>query len=302
MHASESPTKSAPSADKTAKEDLVPISQKVGYGLGTYFDMWGHWLYPTIAFQIFGLYLGVSPYLIGWAVILNRVFDAVSDPVFGWLSDNTRSRWGRRRPFMLVGAILAGGCLPLLLAVVPGWSSWTYFWFMLISSAIYLPMVSCFNMPYQSLANELTPDYHERTNVFAVKNALQKLPELGLFFFGAFFSKVVWVGADSSNFWERIKLLFTTTEAWANAPDGAKPNMLLGAQVYLVLCGIVMIVCGLLCVYLVRERYYDKLVANRTDKISIKDTIWQTLKCRPFLIQKIISFALFYKFSDTIFQ
>ncbi|HNW40941.1 MAG TPA: hypothetical protein PKN08_03480, partial [Opitutaceae bacterium] len=83
MHASESPTKSAPSADKTAKEDLVPISQKIGYGLGTYFDMWGHWLYPTIAFQIFGLYLGVSPYLIGWAVILNGVFDAVSDPVFG---------------------------------------------------------------------------------------------------------------------------------------------------------------------------------------------------------------------------
>ncbi|HOG93071.1 MAG TPA: MFS transporter [Opitutaceae bacterium] len=288
MHASESPTKSAPSADKTAKEDLVPISQKIGYGLGTYFDMWGHWLYPTIAFQIFGLYLGVSPYLIGWAVILNRVFDAVSDPVFGWLSDNTRSRWGRRRPFMLVGAILAGGCLPLLLAVVPGWSSWTYFWFMLISSAIYLPMVSCFNTPYQSLANELTPDYHERTNVFAVKNAFQKIPELGLFFFGAFFSRAVWVGADGSNVWERIVQLCTTTAAWTSAPDGSKPNMLLGAQVYLTICGIIMVVCGLLCVFLVRERYYDKLVANRTDKISIKDTIWQTLKCRPFLIQKIM--------------
>ncbi len=283
-----SPTSAPARVDQTAQEDRVPLRQKIGYGLGTYFDMWGHWLYPTIAFQIFGLYLGVSPYLIGWAVILNRVFDAVSDPVFGWLSDNTRTRWGRRRPFMLVGCVLAGIGLPFLLAVVPGWSSWTYFWFMLASSAIYLPIVSCFNMPYQSLANELTPDYHERTNVFAVKNALQKLPELGLFFFGAFFSKAVWVGADSSNVWERVKLLATTTAAWGSAPDGAKPNMLLGAQVYLVICGLIMLVCGLLCVFLVRERYYDKLVANRTDKISIMDTIWQTLKCRPFLIQKIM--------------
>ncbi len=271
-----------------AAADRVPVSQKIGYGLGTFFDMWGHWLYPTIAFQIFGLYLGVSPYLIGWAVILNRVFDAVSDPVFGWLSDNARTRWGRRRPFMLAGTFLAGIGLPFLLAVVPGWSSWNYFWFMLVSSALYLPMVSCFNMPYQSLANELTPDYHERTTVFAVKNAIQKLPELALFFFGAFFTKAVWVGADSSNWLDRVIQLFTTTAAWESAPDGAKPNMLLGAQVYLTLCGIVLLVCGLLSVFLVKERYYGKLVANRTDKISITETIWKTLKCKPFLIQKVM--------------
>lgn len=271
-----------------ASADRVPFSQKFGYGVGTFFDMWGHWLYPTIAFQIFGLYLGVDPKLIGWAVILNRVFDAVSDPVFGWLSDNARTRMGRRRPFMLFGCLLAGIGLPFLLAVGPGWSSMNYFWFMLLSSALYLPMVSCFNMPYQSLANELTPDYHERTAVFAVKNAIQKIPELGLFFFGAFFSKVVWVGADSSNVLERVKLLFTTASAWDNAPDGTKPNLLLGAQVYLVLCGLVLLVCGFTCVFLVRERYYEKLVANRRDKVSIKETLWQTLCCRPFLIQKVM--------------
>lgn len=279
-----------------APEDRVPLSQKIGYGVGTFFDMWGHWLYPTIAFQIFGLYLHVPQWQIGVAVILNRVFDAVSDPVFGWLSDNARSRWGRRRPFMLVGTFLAGIGLPFLLAVGPGWGNTNlfgleisyYFWFMLASSALYLPLVSCFNMPYQSLANELTPDYHERTTVFAVKNVIQKIPELALFFFGAFFTKAVWVGADSSNWSERVKLLFTSGAAWENAPDGAKPNMLLGAQVYLALCGLVLVVCGLLSVTLVRERYYKKLVANRHDKISIKETLWQTLRCRPFLIQKVM--------------
>lgn len=272
----------------TPVEDHVPVSQKLGYGLGTFFDMWGHWLYPTIAFQIFGLYLGVSPFLIGWAVILNRVFDAVSDPVFGWLSDNARTKWGRRRPYMLVGTVLAGIGLPFLLAVKPGWSGFTYFGFMLLSSAIYLPLVSCFNMPYQSLGNELTPDYHERTTVFAVKNAFQKIPELGLFFFGRFFSMAVWVGADNGNIGESLRRLFTTTDAWRSAADGAKPNMLLGAQVYLGLCGIIMLIAGFGCVALVRERYYDRLVAGKQRKISIKETLWQTLRCRPFLLQKIM--------------
>jgi GPH family glycoside/pentoside/hexuronide:cation symporter len=281
-------TPPAAASGATTIADRVPITQKLGYGLGTFFDMWGHWLYPTIAFQIFGSYLGVSWYLIGWAVILNRVFDAISDPVFGWLSDNARTRWGRRRPYMLAGTVLAGLGLPFLLAVKPGWPGSTYFGFMLLSSAIYLPLVSCFNMPYQSLANELTPDYHERTAVFAFKNAFQKIPELGLFFFGRFFSMAVWVGADSGHVGESLRRLFTTAEAWRSAADGAKPNMLLGAQVYLGLCGLIMLVAGFGCVTLVRERYYDRLVAGKQRKISIKETLWQTLRCRPFLLQKIM--------------
>ncbi|MFT3782521.1 MAG: MFS transporter [Nibricoccus sp.] len=292
--ASESAPKAA--AHIVPPEDRVPWSQRIGYGLGTFFDMWGHWLYPTIAFQIFGTYLHMPFWQIGVGVILNRVFDAISDPVFGWLSDNTRTRWGRRRPLMLVGTFLAGIGLPFLLAVKPGWGNTvvfgvefsSYFWFMLLSSAIYLPMVSCFNMPYQSLANELTPDYHERTTVFAVKNAIQKIPELALFVFGAFFTRAVWVGADSGDVFTRIKQLCTSFSAWKDAPDGSQPNMLLGAQVYLSLCGIVLLVCGLLCVFLVRERYYEKLVAKRMDKISIKETLWQTLRCKPFLIQKVM--------------
>ncbi|ATC62963.1 hypothetical protein CMV30_02720 [Nibricoccus aquaticus] len=274
-----------------ASADKVPLSQKLGYGLGTFFDMWGHWLYPTIAFQIFGLYLHVPQWQIGVAILLNRIFDAFSDVLFGWLSDNTRTRMGRRRPYMLVGSLLAGVGLPFLVAIDPSWSPSTGFWFMIVSSAVYLPIVSCFNMPFQSLGNELTPDYHERTKVFAFKNAVQKIPELGLFFFGQFFSMAVWVGADSSNVFDRVKQLFTTTAAWRTSPDGASPNMLIGAQVYLSICGLIMIAAGLLSVLLVRERYYGKLVAAKQEKISIKETLWQTLKCAPFRIQLSMQLA-----------
>ncbi len=282
-----------------APEDRVPVSQKIGYGVGTFIDMWGHWLYPTAAFLIFGLYLGMPQWQIGVAIILIRLFDAVSDPVFGWLSDNFRSRMGRRRPFMFVGCLLAGGGLPFLLAVNPGWGSThlfgveisRYFWFMLISSALYLPMVSSFNMPYQSLGNELTPDYHERTNLFAIKNMIQKIPEVGLFYFGLFFSTAAWVGASRHNVLSCFKRLFTSFDAWRPAPAGTHPNYLVGGQVYLAICGLIMIGVGLTSAILVRERYYGKLVATKQSRISIKDTLWQTLRCRPFRIQLLMTVA-----------
>lgn len=286
-------------SQKTAPEDKVPIVQKLGYGLGTFIDMWGHWLYPNIAFQVFNIFLGVAPWLVGVAVILNRVIDAISDPFFGWLSDNTRTRWGRRRPYMLVGSVLAGLGLPFLLAVTPGWGSThllgleisNYFWFMLASSAIYLPVVGCFNMPYQSLGAELTPGYHERTSVYSFRNAVQKVPEVGLFFAGQFFTMSVWVGANNGNVFERVKLLFTSASAWARAAEGAKPNMLLGAQVFLAMAGLVMMIVGLTSFALVRERYYGKVVERKQQKISIKETIWQTLQCRPFRVQVLMNLA-----------
>jgi GPH family glycoside/pentoside/hexuronide:cation symporter len=285
------PAAATTASHTTAPEDRVPVTQKLAYGLGMFMDMWGHWLYPTIAFQIFGLVLHVSGTLIGIAVILNRLFDGFSDPFFGWWSDNTRTRFGRRRPFMLVGCILAGAGLPFLLAVPLGWSPTTYFIFMLLSSAIYLPMVSCFNMPWRSLGNELTPDYHERTSVFSYQNAVKKIPELGLFYFGNFFSMAVWVGADHGNLGDRLKQLLTSAAAWRPAPTGTEPNTLLGAQVYLVLCGIVMMAAGLVCTAVMRERYYGKLVTGKQEKIAIFETLRQTLQCRPFRIQITLQLA-----------
>jgi len=302
---------SSNNATQQTPSDKVPVSQKLGYGMGTFIDMWGHWLYPTIAFLVFGMCLGVPSWLIGVAVILNRVIDAVSDPVFGWLSDNTRSRWGRRRPYMLVGSILAGIGLPLLVAVPPGWGSLHifgfdvpyYFFFMIGSSAIYLPIVSCFNMPWLSLGNELTPDYHERTSVFSYKYAVQKIPEVGLFFAGQFFTLSLWEGATHQNVIERLpqvpgavigrlkQLLFTLPSEWSNLAEG-KPNILIGGLVFCSIAGLGVLIAGLICVALVRERYYSKLVvAGKQEKISIKETLWQTLQCKPFQAQVMMNLA-----------
>jgi len=279
----------SPAATATAPEDRVPLAQKLGYGLGSVHDMWGHWLYPGMAYQVFNIFLGVPPALVGRALFVNRLFDAVSDPVFGWLSDNTRTRFGRRRPYILAGAVLAGLALPLLFFVAPGWSDAAYFRFMVASSAVFIPLMSCFYMPYQSLGAELTPDYHERTSVFSYRGAMQKVPELAMMYAAQFTTLSVWVGASTGSAPGRIKRLLTSASAWKAAVD-EKPNVLLGAQVYCAILGVLMILAGVGVFALVRERYYGKL-ARRQEKISIAETLYKTLRCRPFRLQLLMVLA-----------
>ncbi len=72
----------------TKPEDKVPVHQKVIYGLGTANDVWGNWLYPSMAWPVFNILLHVSPGLVSTALLINRLVDAVTDPLFGWLSTN----------------------------------------------------------------------------------------------------------------------------------------------------------------------------------------------------------------------
>lgn len=250
----------APSSAVTSPEDRVPLLQKLVYGLGTFHDMWGHWLYHTLAYPVYNIYLGVSPALIGMALMFNRLFDAFSDPLFGWWSDNTRTRFGRRRPFILIGGVLAGLLLPILFLAQPGWSENQYLWFMIASSGLYIPVMSCFNMAFQSLGAEMTPDYHERTSVMSYKGAIQKAAEVGMFFAAQ----------------------FTTLSMFADG-DG-KPNILRGAQVYCVFLGALMVVAAIAMFFVLRERYYDNVTARKQDKVTLKATLVETLSCRPFRI------------------
>lgn len=255
------------SSAATPTTERLPLRQKIGFGLGSVLDMWGHWLYASLAFQVFNIFLGVAPGLISTVQAIKIVIDAGSDAVFGWLSDNTRTRYGRRRPFILVGGVLAGIGLPLMFAVGKGWTDTQYFVFMLVSMVIYVPVMSCFNMPWVSLGAEMTPDYHERTSVMAVRNAIQKGPELAMFFAAQF-----------------------TTLSIFNDANG-KPDILRGAQVYCAILGAIMVAVSISIFLLVRERYYEKLVSQSQARIPLADTLWRTLRCGPFRTVLTMSLA-----------
>ncbi len=296
-------------SDATPLSDRVPLAQKFGMGLGSVHDMWGHWLYVGMAYQVFNIYLGVSPAWIGRALLVKLFFEAFWDSIFGWWSDNTRTRYGRRRPFILVGSILSGLALPVLFAAPPGWTEVRYFWFMVATLGLFVPIMSCFYMPFLSIGAELTPDYHERTALAAFRSVCQKVPEVAMFAAAAFTTAGVWVSASWADVPARLAAiggqtadwfgavlsglvrldfaalgkLMQTLFGWAPAAAGAKPNILLGAQVYTVLLGSVMVVAGIVMFFLLKERYYEKLVVQRAqEKVSIKETLGQALKCRPF--------------------
>jgi GPH family glycoside/pentoside/hexuronide:cation symporter len=251
----------------TPGSDRLPMRQKIGFGLGAFLDMWGHWLYPSLAFHVFNIFLGVAPGLISTVQMVKIFIDAASDAIFGWISDNTRTRYGRRRPFILVGGVLAGIGLPLMFAVGRGWTDTQYFIFMLVSMVIYVPVMSCFNMPWVSLGSEMTPDYHERTTVMAIRNAIQKLPELAMFFAAQF-----------------------TTLAIFHDANG-KPDILRGAQVYTAILGAIMVAVSIAIFLLTRERYYEKLVSRTQTHIPFADTLWRTLRCQPFRAVLLMALA-----------
>lgn len=295
--------KLTPVDQTTSAADRVPLSQKIAYGLGNCHDMWGHWLYSTFAYQVFNIYLGLDPAYVSTAIMINLIFNGIADPLFGWFSDNTRTRFGRRRPFILVGGVLAGLALPILVSPKPGWGNvhlgfgsvgWdvpAYFLYMIGSSALFIPLMSCFFMAYQSLGSELTPDYHERTRVMSFKEGIKKVPELAMFVAAQFTTMAVWVGASHANLLSKVGELLQFGSAWAPAPAGTKPNILVGAQFYCLVLGLLMVVCSVIMFLVLRERYYAKVVQRNQAKISLTETLWQTLKCRPFRIQLSMKLA-----------
>ena len=89
----------------TAAEDRIPWNQLISYGMG---GLVGIALF-NIAGQLMGLLgnisLGLSAFWLGTIMIIPRLWEALSDPIVGHLSDNTRTRWGRRRPYILFGGM-----------------------------------------------------------------------------------------------------------------------------------------------------------------------------------------------------
>lgn len=151
---------------KTAASDRVPIVQKAAFGAGHLVNN----LLPG-ALGIFMFFLltafGMDPFLAGLLGGLPRIFDAITDPIMGFISDNTNSRWGRRRPYIFVGAILSGVLFAVLWQLDENNTQNYNFWYFLILSLVYLVGNTIFSTPLIGLGYEMTSDYNERTRLMA---------------------------------------------------------------------------------------------------------------------------------------
>lgn len=158
----------------TAPEDRISVAHKLVYGLGAFVN---NLLAAAIGGMaiVLNLGLGMNPALVGLLGALPRLTDAFTDPLMGYISDHTRSRWGRRRPYIFIGAIIAGLAFALLWQLPGGRSEAFYFWFFLIGSLIFYLGYTIFATPWVALGYELTPDYHERTRLMGVQSFVGQL-------------------------------------------------------------------------------------------------------------------------------
>jgi GPH family glycoside/pentoside/hexuronide:cation symporter len=146
---------------------LVPMGQKIAFGLG----MLANQMFPA-ALGIFMVVLvedlKFPAWMWGMLFFLPRIFDAFVDPIMGFITDNTRSVWGRRRQYVFTGAVIMG------ISFVVMWQLYREngvdynFWFFLLWSFVFYIGLSVFSVPYVAMGYEMSDDFHERTSIMAI--------------------------------------------------------------------------------------------------------------------------------------
>ncbi len=261
----------------TAPEDRIPFHLKVVYGFGAFVN-------NTLAAAVGGMIivlnlgLGLSPALVGLLGALPRLTDALTDPLMGYLSDNTRSRWGRRRPYIFVGAIAAGLVYALLWQLPAEKSTTFYFTYFLVGSLIFYLAYTVYATPWVALGYELTPDYHERTRLMGVQNFIGSTA----YMISPYFLAIMYLPMFG--------------------------DVVTGAKYLAIIIAVVVIGLGILPAIFLRERFKDMAVdqslAADGEITGRGSAAWQTIKnffrgfaitikFKPFLLLCIATFLVF---------
>ncbi|HVN67478.1 MAG TPA: MFS transporter, partial [Candidatus Sulfotelmatobacter sp.] len=119
--------------------------------------------------------LRMDPGKIGLILACSKLTDAIVDPVMGYISDHTGFRWGRRRPYIVVGALLSAVIYALMWQLPAGHTQRFYFWFFLVGTNLLFIVYTIFAAPFIGLGYEMTADYHERTRIQGYANFIGQI-------------------------------------------------------------------------------------------------------------------------------
>jgi len=145
----------------------VPTAKRFLWGIGGMTDCLTYSGLNGMMDAIYINAMGLHPEIIGLARSLPRILDLFTDPVLGHLSDNTRSRWGRRRPWMAVGAVMAALVAVLMWFPPLQAATWVITLFVAGMMVVLFTLgYSMFTIPYIAQGYELSTDYNERTHIF----------------------------------------------------------------------------------------------------------------------------------------
>jgi len=183
----------------------LPLRTKLAYGFGAVAFGVKNNGFDYFLLLFYSQVMGVDAPLVGLALLIALLFDAFSDPVVGYLSDNTHSKWGRRHPWMYASALPVAIGYFLLWVPPAGLTGNELFPYILVLAIFIRVCITLFEVPSSALSAELTQDYDDRTSLFSYR-----------YFFG-------WIGGT---------LMATVALAVFLAPTEAIPNGLLNKEGY----------------------------------------------------------------------
>jgi len=240
---------------KSTSTDKLPFSRKVLFGVG---DSTFSLLFTvTMLFYLFFLtdVAGLKPALAGTILLAGKFWDAITDPTIGFLSDRTKSRWGRRRPYILFGAI------PLAITYLLIWQTYPFaagnqsllFITYTILSLLFWTNFTITGIPYAALMPELTLDYDDRTTLVSTR-----------MFFSIIFGLVAAV----------VPMIIV----------GAYPSLSKGYSMMGVYIGFFAIIPLVICFFGTKERPEFQEMAS----LSLLNALKETLKNRAFVFAMIV--------------
>jgi glycoside/pentoside/hexuronide:cation symporter, GPH family len=151
-----------PPSDTTSEK--VPLVTKFAFGAGDVGPATATGIMSFFLMYFFTDVARISPAIAGVILLINKIWDSINDPIIGMISDRVHTRWGRRRPWFLFGAIPFGITF-VLLFLVPPFDPTGRFWYYLVVSLLLDLAFTVVNVPYTALTPELTRDYDERTSL-----------------------------------------------------------------------------------------------------------------------------------------
>ena len=178
----------------TGVRGAVPRREKAAWAAGGAADAIMTTSIGQLALPVYNMGLGLDARLVGAAVAIPRFLDAFLDPIMGNISDNTRTRWGRRRPYIFAGAFL----VPILY-----WLTWCppkaasptiIFAYLVGMSSLFFLAYTVYLIPHAALGFELSGDYHERTRIMAYRSFFGSVGGLFLPYFLLWSKAEVWGG------------------------------------------------------------------------------------------------------------
>lgn len=176
----------------TAPRDILPFRTKLAFGVGSIGEIFYLGMFNTFIGIYYNQAIGLSNSLIGLAIMLALLVDAISDPVMGVVSDRWRSRWGRRHPFLFVAPVPLAIALYLIFNPPEAWTNSAaagadqtlLFIWLVVFTVISRLAITLYIVPHLALGGELTRDHNERSRLFSI-NAIFGYAMGALFAFSA---------------------------------------------------------------------------------------------------------------------